>query len=310
MKLVKDINANTINQTLRYIDDEQATDHIPQPMFIVGSGGSGKTTLLNELISILKERGWSDNLQTFDGKQFFSSRDIISTIENIPTSNRDISIQGDNNSKRRIVIIDDLNFFFSRSSFDDQYLLRNYLNNESAPLIIATVDKVDKVLADYRAPFFEGVRIIYMPSFDSAAHLVSIILPKDEKRLLKLLAYLPPVIRSLKIVSDIVALSDNPTNDIKELINRMSPFYRNKLEDLPVYAQKILYALAHSEMPTTLSELRELTNLSSGTLSTYLRQLVASCDIHKTEPNKRGAPYEMVDPLFKLWLAGKNWKPE
>ncbi len=36
----------------------------------------------------------------------------------------------------------------------------------------------------------------------------------------------------------------------------------------------------------------------------HLRQLVISGEIRKTDPSKRGAPYEICDPLFKLWLAG------
>lgn len=117
--------------------------------------------------------------------------------------------------------------------------------------------------------------------------------------------YLPTVIGSLKIASGIVLLSDDPKDDLRELIGRFAPFYRIKFKDMPVYTQKVLYALSRYAAPMTLSELRESTGLSSGILSTYLRQLVVSGEIRKTEPGKRGTPYEICDRLFSVWLSGE-----
>ncbi|MDE7406943.1 MAG: hypothetical protein K2M76_00865, partial [Muribaculaceae bacterium] len=261
---------------------------IPQSMFIIGGSGSGKSTLLRDLYIDLKNGGWTDLLHIFDGKQFFCSQDIIDAIE--------ASLPYDD--KRRIVIIDDIDFYFKRSSFDDQYRLRSYLSHESAPLLIATLSGVTDALANYKAPFFEGVRIIYIPPFNPILHPTT-----KSKRLRKLLEYLPPVIRSFKIASDIIAKSNNPENDLNELLNLNSPLYRNKLNRQPVYSQRILYAIANTKKPATLSELRKSTGLPSGTLSTYLRQLSLSGDITKTESKKIGSPYEICDPLFKLWLS-------
>lgn len=285
------INTRIIKQILRYIADENNTDHIPQPMFIIGSTGSGKSTLLRCLYTDLVNNGWSGLLHIFDGKQFFCSQDIIDATET--------SMPYD--GKRRIVIIDDLDFYFNRSSFDDQYRLRSYLSHESAPLLITSMSGVNDALADYKAPFFEGVRIIYIPPFNPVLKPTT-----ESERLKKLLEYLPPVIRSFKIASDIIAKSDSAESDLNELLNLNAPLYRDKLERQPVYSQRILYAIANTERPATLSELREATGLPSGTLSTYLRHLTRSRDIKKTESKKIGSPYYICDPLFKLWLSDKS----
>lgn len=291
---IKDLNSNTIEKIMRYIDDEKASERIPQPILIAGSRGSGKSTLLKEIISRLNDQGDKDNVQFFDGKQFFCSNDIIKAIESNTASVKD-------GMHRRIAIIDDLDFFFKRSSFDDQYVLRDYLNDQSAPLIIATISEINDSLTDYDAPFFEGIRVVYIPPFKPL--LDSITAPSEKtKRLLNLLKYMPPVIRSVKIATDIISLSDNMAEDLDNLLDITAPSFRSKFESLPPNTQKILTALANSDNPLTLSELRELTDLPSGTLSTYLRLLVQSDDIRKTEADRRGAPYEMRDPLFKLWL--------
>lgn len=301
LELTGDIYSRSIDQILRYVDDEKVDNRIPQPMFIIGSRGAGKSTYINQLIARLKEDGWTDRLHVFDGKQFFNSDDIILAIERSDSDNHNLH-KPQNDISRRIVIIDDLDYFFNRSSLDDQYILRNYLNNEKAPLLIATLSEVSESLTDYRAPFFEGVRTIYLPTINSVLESIGDT-NEDTGRLLALLEYMPPVIRSIKIASEIIALSDDPKNDLKELISRVAPHYRAKLENMPVYTQKILYALAKYNKPATLSDIRGLTGLPSSTLSTYLRQLTLSGELKKDTPEKRGASYELKDKLFNLWLS-------
>lgn len=269
-------------------------------MFVVGSRGAGKSSLLRMLVKRLEDSGYPGKIQIFDGKKFFSSADIIRAIES-----EDVDSVSESSKDRIIVIIDDLDYFFDRSSFDDQYLLRNYLNRESAPLLIATISGIGNLLADYRAPFFEGVRLIYIPPLEKKGipNTAIGLSAEKQKRLDALMAYLPPVPRSFKIALDILAISDGAETDLRELLDRVSQSYRSRLEAMPVNSQKILCSLADSDVPLSLSELRDITGLPAGTLSTYLRQLVKSGDIRKTMPERRGTPYEMADRLFKLWLS-------
>ncbi|MDE6824817.1 MAG: AAA family ATPase [Duncaniella sp.] len=300
--MLAEINAkynSTVEQIMHHIDADKSTGHIPQPIFLIGSPGAGKTTLLNELTVRLKDKGWERHLQFFDGKRFFNSKDLIKAIEerdhyeNVLTEERDVC--------RRVVIVDDIDFLFQRSSFDDQYILRNYLYQPDSPLLIGTLSQVNDALADYRAPFFEGVRIIYVPSLDTV--IGSLDTSEESQRVMRLLEYLPPVIRSLKIATDIISISDTPANDLQELVSLYEPIYRSRFTSLPVTSQKIMIALANSDGPLTRSQLRELTGISSGTLSPYLQQLSQIREIRKMESEKRGSPYEINDKLFKLWLS-------
>ena len=81
------------------------------------------------------------------------------------------------------------------------------------------------------------------------------------------------------------------------------PVYRSRFTSLPVTSQKIMIALANADAPLTRSKLREITGISSGTLSPYLQQLIQMLEIRKMESEKRGSPYEINDKLFKLWLS-------
>lgn len=301
IKFVQDIAESIIQNIIRYVNDDGSLGHIPQPLFIVGSSGAGKTSIITMLTTALKSNGYDGNIMNFDGRHFFGSADIINAIEN----NTD-SVKTESRPKRNIVIIDDVDYYFNRSSFDDQYRLRNHLNRENSPLLIGTISRVGEWLTDYEAPFFEGVRLVYIPPVDKLL-LAETDMPSEAyDRLKSLLEYLPPVVRSYKVASDIVALSDSADNDLRELLYRYSPIYRERIDGLPIYSQKILFELANAEKPVSLSELRDLTNLSAGTLSTYLRQLVNIGIIKKIDPDKRGTPYEMRDILFKKWLSSNT----
>lgn len=285
----------------RYAEEEKDMEHIPQPIILVGSSGTGKTTIINLLASLFENKGMSNRFHVFDGKRFFCSKDIVLAIEkSIPDGSL---LTDDNNFQRRIAIIDNLDYYFKRSSFDDQYRLRSYLNRESAPLLIATIEVIGNSLADYRAPFFEGIRLIYVPAFEVSL-LKRMNLSDDKRaRIASLMTYMPPTVRSFKIASDVVSASDSMASDMTELLNRVNPSYRILLERLPVNSQKILIALANSEQPASLSELRILTGMQAGILSSYLRQLAKSGIIRKTDPCQHGAPYEVLDRLFRLWLS-------
>lgn len=292
-----------IRKIYLYIKDEGKEGYIPQPIFLVGASGAGKSTIFKFLTKYIEEKGKSKRIKYLDGKQYFESHEIIRDFEGVEY---DGSQSLNKNKGNGIILIDDIDIYFKRSSYEDQYLLRNYLNIEGAPLLIASVSSIDNNLADYKAPFFEGVRLVYIPPLDYLN--VDDIMNQSEdykERILSLMKYLPPVIRSLEISSAIVAQSKNSDEDVSALIKHMAPQYRNMLQSLPINSQKILVSLANSEMPLSLSALRERTGINSGVLSTYLRQLVKSGDIRKTNQKKRGEPYELRDQLFKTWLSNE-----
>jgi DNA-binding transcriptional regulator GbsR (MarR family) len=53
----------------------------------------------------------------------------------------------------------------------------------------------------------------------------------------------------------------------------------------------------------TLQQLRETTQQDSGTLSPYLKRMIAANILEKTAETPRNAVYSIKDSLFKLWLS-------
>lgn len=285
-------NNKILDEILFHITRELDEKSIPQPVLIIGQWGSGKTYLLNEIIDTIKSDRHVPVIQ-LDGTGLFSSEQIIDSADSHLKQTDD----------RRILVIDDMDFYLTKSHYDDQYKLRNYLNNENAPLLIGTSSSIPDAITDYKAPFFEGLKIIYIPPVN-INELSDIPADKDTSdRIKHLLSYMPRVIRSVMIARDIVSVSRNREEDISKLLNIYSPFYRTQFESIPLNSQKIVSSLAEGQAPMNIGELSEKTQTESGILSTYLRQLNKSRIIKKTSNVKRGAKYELTDPLFKLWLS-------
>jgi DNA-binding transcriptional regulator GbsR (MarR family) len=56
----------------------------------------------------------------------------------------------------------------------------------------------------------------------------------------------------------------------------------------------------------TLQQLRETTQQDSGTLSPYLKRMIAANILEKNAETSRNAVYSIKDSLFKLWLVKES----
>lgn len=258
---------------------------IPQPMMIVGQYGSGKTTLLKRIYESVLCRKMSK--VWIDGRTLFSSEDIISKAVDAGAS---------------IMFIDDMDFYLSRCTYDEQFRLRKFLNNEGAPMMIGAVGKVLPALTDYDAPFFEGLKNIYLRPV-SSEEVRFVFDDQTAERADLLMSMLPLTVRSLEIVCDIININDIPKNDTAILVLMFSERYRCLYQELPVNSQHILNAFGTDGDPMTMPRLREITGLPTNVLTAYLKNLGLSDIIKIDKSQKRNTKYSVKDPLFRLWLG-------
>lgn len=256
---------------------------IPQPVLIIGQEGSGKTTLLRRLIS-----SYPDSHSVWiDGRSIFSAKDITDKTTDVT-----------------ILIIDDLDYFLARCSYDEQFRLRRFLYNEGAPMLIASVSKLVPALTEYKAPFFEGLKKIHLPPINEE-DLSSMFDDKSIFRALPMYSLVSPTIASVEIIYRIIELSLSPDNDLNLLLSHYSDKYRLIYESMPSTSQHILNTLGDSEEGMTLPEIRESSGLTSGGLSPYLKRLTKEGLITSDKTKSRGTKYDIKDPLFKIWLIKK-----
>ena len=307
-KEVLAINEEAFAALRSYLSKEDITK-IAQPNLIVGESGCGKTFLIKRLYSIVKENmGNTLYPIVIEGKSLFSTDDIWKQ------STLHLNIEGDNdsfdavlkwqetNSKRVVLFVDNIQYYFERTDNTEQYGLRGKLNRSGAPIIIASSEKVLPAFTDYDAPFFDGFKITYLKPLTLSAVDEIKDGGYDTNRLEKIMAYMPKTIRSMFIAMGILDKSEDSTNDLAFLSDYFFSHYQEKFDVTSTQTQRILSALSQSESGLTLSEIREITGQGNGKISPYLKLMIDQKQIRKEAKSLRGGIYSIIDPLFKLWL--------
>lgn len=307
-KEVLAINEEAFAALRSYLSKEDITK-IAQPNLIVGESGCGKTFLIKRLYSIVKENmGNTLYPIVIEGKSLFSTDDIWEQ------STLHLNIEGDNdsfdavlkwqetNSKRVVLFVDNIQYYFERTDNTEQYGLRGKLNRSGAPIIIASSEKVLPAFTDYDAAFFDGFKITYLKPLTLSAVDEIKDGGYDTNRLEKIMAYMPKTIRSMFIAMGILDKSEDSTNDLAFLSDYFFSHYQEKFDVTSTQTQRILSALSQSESGLTLSEIREITGQGNGKISPYLKLMIDQKQIRKEAKSLRGGIYSIIDPLFKLWL--------
>ena len=302
------INEEAYTSLSNYLSKEDITK-TAQPNLIVGESGCGKTFLMKRLYACLKEN-MGDILYpvVIEGKSLFSNDDIWSQCAlylNIEGGNdcfEAILKWQETNSKRVVLFVDNIQYYFERTDNTEQYGLRGKLNRGGAPIIIASSEMVLPAFTQYDAAFFDGFKINYLKPLPVSAVEEITKSEYDINRLEKIMAYMPKTIRSMFIAIVILEKSNDSAKDLAFLSDYFFSHYQAKYETTNIQTQRILSALSQTDSGLTLPEIREITGQDNGKISPYLKLMADQKLIDKEAKTPRGGIYYIIDPLFKLWL--------
>lgn len=302
------VNEEVYISLLNYLSKEDISK-IAQPNLIVGEAGCGKTFLIKRLYDSIKEgRGHTLYPIVIEGKSLFSTDDIWSqcasslNVESERSGYDDILEWQKHHSKRILLFIDNIQYYFERTDNTDQYGLRGKLNRAGAPILVATSEKVLPAFTKYDAAFFDGFKITYIKPL-SITSISSVTDGQyDRTRLERILSYLPKTIRSVLIAVEILEKSEDADTDLDFLSDYFFSHYQGMFDAASIQTQRILAALAQAETGHTLPEIRAITGQENGKISPYLKLMIDQRLIGKEAKTLRGGIYFIVDPLFKLWL--------
>ena len=302
------INEEAYTSLSNYLSKEDITK-TAQPNLIVGESGCGKTFLMKRLYACVKEN-MGDILYpvVIEGKSLFSNDDIWSqcalylNIEGGNDSFETILKWQETNSKRVVLFVDNIQYYFERTDNTEQYGLRGKLNRGGAPIIIASSEMVLPAFTQYDAAFFDGFKINYLKPLPVST-VEEITKGKyDINRLEQIMAYMPKTIRSMFIAVGILEKSNDSAKDLAFLSDYFFSHYQEKYDTTNIQTQRILSALSQTDSGLTLPEIREITGQDNGKISPYLKLMAEQKLIDKEAKTPRGGIYYIIDPLFKLWL--------
>jgi hypothetical protein len=287
--------AAVISSIKKELPNKTAQSHV-----IIGEEGSGKTILLKR---IKVELHSSDTFLpiAINGQNLFAVDDIWKQC--FGGSYSDVKDWQEKNNRRVVLLIDNIQYLFKRVENTDLFSLRGNLNNAGAPILIATSNEVLPAFTDYKAAFFDGLKLSYIRQIDATTLQTLGFSERELSRVDELLKYLPRTIRSLMLIKRVLRLSAQTSDDLSILCDLLAPTFQLKYNSFVMQFQRILLALAFGECGMTLQQLREITQQDSGTLSPYLKRMIASNILEKTTETSRNAVYSIKDSLFKLWLS-------
>ena len=302
------INEEAYTSLSNYLSKEDITK-TAQPNLIVGESGCGKTFLMKRLYACVKEN-MGDILYpvVIEGKSLFSNDDIWSQCAlylNIEGGNdcfEAILKWQETNSKRVVLFVDNIQYYFERTDNTEQYGLRGKLNRGGAPIIIASSEMVLPAFTQYDAAFFDGFKINYLKPLPVSAVEEITKSEYDINRLEQIMAYMPKTIRSMFIAIGILEKSNDSAKDLAFLSDYFFSHYQEKYDTTNIQTQRILSALSQTDSGLTLPEIREITGQDNGKISPYLKLMADQKLIDKEAKTPRGGIYYIIDPLFKLWL--------
>lgn len=302
------INEEAYTSLINYFSKEDRYK-TAQPHLIVGESGCGKTFLIKRLYSYIKKNiGNTLYPIVVDGKSLFSTDDIWSQCAlfleiSKEKSAIDAILEWQAiNSKRVVLLIDNIQYYFERTDNTEQYELRGNLNRNGAPIIIASSETVLSAFTEYDAAFFDGFKIIYLKPLSVSTVKGITDGVYDINRLENIMAYMPKTIRSMFIAIGILEMSNNPAKDLAFLSDYFFAHYQEKFDMASIQTQRILTVLSQSDSGLALSEIRDKTGQENGKISPYLKLMIDQKLIGKEAKSLRGGIYSILDPLFKLWL--------
>lgn len=302
------INEDVFTSLANYLSKEDASK-TAQPNLIVGESGSGKTFLMKRLYGRIKEdMGNVLHPIVIEGKTLFSTDDIwIQCVSQLDLEQGDdcfdtILKWQELHSKRIVLFVDNVQYYFERTDNAEQYGLRGKLNRAGSPILIVSTEQVLPAFTEYDAAFFDGFKITYLKPLSISAIEDFTKEKYDLVRLENIISYMPKTIRSMFIAIEIMDKSDDSEKDLAFLSDYFFSHYQEKFDGISIQTQRILSALSQSDSGLTLSEIRDITRQDNGKISPYLKLMAEQKLINKEAKTLRGGIYSIMDPLFKLWL--------
>ena len=328
----------------------------PKHQLIVGQRGMGKTTLLKRLEVELRlnpefksflpllfpeEQYNLDSLTTFwlncidaiaDILEKEGQTELVTEIDKevkrlsaLPHEEREKRVSMYfkhivfNLSRRPVLLIDNINIVFGRLNTKEQHILRSYLTEEGAAIIIgASSSQIDDINT-YAAPFYDAFQVHYLKKL-SSHELIDILnnlaiitghhelkksIRKNGSRLkaINQLTGGNPRTAVILFKQIINGFSEDITQELEGILDAQTPLYKARFEELPEKMQIIVNSIAIQWDPVTLEQIRNNTQMDNGQISPQLKRLIDFGWIERPESARgKGGTYEISERMFNIWF--------
>ena len=225
--------------------------------------------------------------------------------------------------QRPVLLVDNLQLVFERLDNGQQHSLRELLMRPGSPILVGASPTPPPQSQDYGAAFYDQFKVHYLRPLEEAEmrdlllHLAEAAQRDDvRQRVLQHPARLK-VLRQLTggnprttlTLFFLYAEDFAPTvfGDLEGLLDRVTPLYKARFEELTPQQQVVTSAIANHWDPVTAAKLAINTGLPAGTIGAQLDRLEKTGVIERTELfGDTRIGYMLSERFFNIWFLMRS----
>ena len=219
--------------------------------------------------------------------------------------------------KKLLLLIDNIGDLLKKLDDQEGKRLREVLlTTADIRLVGGTPTTIDQT-HDYARPFFEFFKVVHLEGLNKTeaidlflklgeafhADAVKQIVEHQPGRIEAIRRLTGGVIRTMVLLFEIMVEENSGSvfKDLNVLLDRVTPLYKHRMDDLPTQQQKIVAALAQAWDAANTKELAQVVRLESKVVSAQLKQLINNGVVEKVETNTKNHLYRLEERFFNIW---------
>ncbi|MEN0049533.1 MAG: hypothetical protein AAF806_20905 [Bacteroidota bacterium] len=219
--------------------------------------------------------------------------------------------------QKLLLFIDNFGDMFKRFSKEEKQRLREVLTTCPDIRIIAGSAVAAESFFKYDDPFFELFKIERLEGLNKketeqlllelGAHYptnpIEEILEKEPERVETLRRLTGGIPRTIVLLFEIFVDDKNGDafTDLEAVLDRVTPLYKHRMDDLPAQQQEIMDAIALAWDAVSAKEIAQRARLTSRVVSAALKQMATNNLIDIQRTNTKNHLYRLHDRFFNIW---------
>jgi len=224
--------------------------------------------------------------------------------------------------KKLILFIDNFGDIFSKFNKQEVQRLRTVLQTNANFRIFGASSKVLESFYDNKHPFFEFFKVTRLRGLDKEEtkdlllklgetykqEQIKEIIQTQQGRIEALRRLTGGVIRTIVLLFEIFIdqKQGSAFSDLEAILDRVTPLYKHRMDDLPAQQQAIVEAIAFAWDAVNVSEISQKTRIASKTISAQLRQMEKNEIITKKLSNNKNHFYQIIERFFNIWYLMRH----
>lgn len=222
------------------------------------------------------------------------------------------------NGKKLILFVDNFGDMARKFSDAEAHRLRKILQTSADIRIFAASSVVLEAFYKYDHPFYEFFKTVELNGLNEketrdlllalSEHYkkeeVKRIVEENPGRVEALRRITGGVIRSMVLLFEIFADDEDGSafHDLQIILDRVSPLYKHRMDDLSDQQQAIVEAIALNWDAISVKEIAEQTRLESKVVSAQLNQLEKNGIVEKRATRTKNHLYLIAERFFNIWF--------